>query len=264
MAYGKNKKLSKGGKKGTKKKQLDPFVRKNWYDLKAPTYLNTQSRRAGRTVVTKTTGQRIETEGLKGRVAEFNMADLAHKNEDSHKKIKLEIQDITGRSCLSDFHGLCLTKDKMNHMIRKRHSLIDTRVDIKTNDGYVVRIFVIAFTKEVKDHQVKIFSYAQTAQIKKIRRKITNLLNTTVMAGSLKDLVNLLVSDKLENDIKSTCQSVYPLDPVHIFKVKLIRKPKVDFTKLMEIHEGAPAGDDGVALAETEEAENLLTKETKA
>lgn len=259
MAYGKNKKLT--GKKGNKKKQIDPFVRKNWYDIKAPTYLNSQSRRAGRTCVTKTTGQRIETEGLKGRVAEFNLADLALKNEDSHKKMKLEVQDITGRSCLSDFHGLSLTRDRTCHMIRKRHSLIEARSDVRTSDGYVVRLFVVAFTKEIKD-QVRIFSYAQTAQIKKIRKKIVNLLQQTVGGGSLKDLVNLLISDKLESDIKSACQSIYPVEPVHVFKVKIVRKPKVDFTKLMEIHEGAPA-DTGVAMEETEEATNLLTAETK-
>jgi len=256
MAYGKNKKLSKG-KKGGKKKTIDPFTRKNWYDVKAPTYLNAQSRRAGRTCVTKTTGQRIETDGLKGRVAEFNLADLAVKNEDSHKKLKLEIQDITGRSCLSDFHGLSLTRDRINHMIRKRHSLIDVQADVKTSDGYVVRLAVVAFTKSAPN-QVKIFSYAQSAQIFKIRRKVTALLSQSVGAGSLKDLVNLLISDKLESDIKSACQSIYPLEPVHIRKVKIVRKPKLDFTRLMEIHEGAPAGDEGIVMEETEEAKNLL------
>jgi small subunit ribosomal protein S3Ae len=257
MAYGKNKKLSKGGKKGSKKKQQDPFLRKNWYDVKAPTYLST-GRRVGRTMVTKTTGQRLEADGLKGRVAEFNLADVVTANEDNHKKIKLEIQDITGRACLTDFHGLSLTRDKMCHMIRKRHSLVEVKADVKTNDGYVVRICVIAFTQDAKD-QVKVFSYAQSAQIKKIRRKITEVLAQAVGEKPLKGLVDFLVADSLEKDIKKSCHNIFPLDPVHIFKVKLVRKPKVDFTKLMEIHDNAVGVDDGVAIAESEEAKNLLT-----
>merc|ERR1712232_859326 len=110
---------------------------------------------------------------------------------------------------------------------------------------------------EVKE-QVRIFSYAQAAQIKKIRKKISALLTANIGAGSLKDLVQTLISDKLESDIKSACQSIYPLEPVHIYKVKLVRKPKVDFTKLMEIHDTADAHD-GVQLEETDEATNLLT-----
>lgn len=257
MAYGKNKKLSKKGKKGTKK--IDPFTRKNWYDVKPPSYMNASSRRAGRTMVTKTTGQIIETDGLKGRVAEFNCADLCVKNEDSHKLIKLCTEDISGRSCLTDFHGLRLTRDKTLHMIRKRHTLIETKVDLKTTDSYVIRLFVVGFTKEAKD-QVRVFSYAQTAQIKKIRRKITSLLQTTVSAGSLKDLVQLLIADKLERDIQSACQSIYPLEPVHVYKVKIVRKPKLDFTKLMEVHDNfnAAEADAGVTMEENEEAKNLL------
>lgn len=257
MAIGKNKKLNAKGRKGNKKKQLDPFVRKNWYDVKAPSYLNTTARRAGRTCVTKTTGQRIETDGLKGRVAEFNLADLAAKNEDSFKKIKLEVQDISGRNCLSDFHGLSLTRDKMHHLIRKRHSLIECKSDIKTSDGYLVRLSVLGFTKEAKD-QVKIFSYAQSSQIKKIRKKVTNLLQSTVGAGSLRNLVQHLVSDKLEADIKGAVQSIYPLDPVHIHSVKIVRKPKTDISKLLELHENIQ-NDDGVVAAEQEESKNLLT-----
>ena len=65
MAVGKNKGLSKGGKKGLKKKIVDPFSRKEWYDIKGPTtFVN---RKIGKTLVNRTQGTRIASEGLKGK-----------------------------------------------------------------------------------------------------------------------------------------------------------------------------------------------------
>ncbi|EJW78755.1 hypothetical protein WUBG_10328, partial [Wuchereria bancrofti] len=51
MAVGKNKKM---GKKGAKKKVVDPFTRKEWYDIKAPSMFNVQH--IGKTLVNRTQG----------------------------------------------------------------------------------------------------------------------------------------------------------------------------------------------------------------
>lgn len=51
MAVGKNKKM---GKKGAKKKVVDPFTRKEWYDIKAPSMFT--NRQVGKTLVNRTQG----------------------------------------------------------------------------------------------------------------------------------------------------------------------------------------------------------------
>ena len=55
MAVGKNKRLTKGGKKGQKKKIVDPFTRKEWYDVRAPVMFNTRG--ICKTPVNKTAGE---------------------------------------------------------------------------------------------------------------------------------------------------------------------------------------------------------------
>jgi len=74
MAVGKNKRISKGKGKGKGKKAMDPFARKEWYDIKAPSmFLN---RNVGKTLVNKTQGTKIASDALKGRIFETCLADL--------------------------------------------------------------------------------------------------------------------------------------------------------------------------------------------
>merc|ERR1712183_202353 len=127
--------------------------------------------------------------------------------------------------------------------------------------GFIVRIFLIAFTKDMKENQVKIFTYAQAAQIKKIRAQMVQTVQQVVSQGQLKDLVKHLVIDKIESDIKNATNRIYPLDPVHIHKVKVIKRPQFDVAKLMEIHDkGSVETDNGVQMEEAEEAKNLLAQ----
>jgi len=262
MAVGKNKRLTKGGKKGGKKKQGDPFLKKEWFDIKAPGVFSVRS--CGKTLVSRTQGTKIATEELKGRVLEVNLADLNMDEDQAYKKVKLCIEDVQGRNCLTDFHGMELTRDKQCSLIRKWSTLIEAHADVKTTDGYMVRLFVIAFTKRRAD-QVKTNCYAQTAQIRKIRAKMVDIINSEAAKGQLRDLVKKLIPESIGKEIEKQTQGIFPLKDVLIRKVKILKKPKFDITKLMELH--ADTGDDeGAAYGrpENEEATNTLSAEIKA
>ena len=69
--------LAKTGKKGVKKKVVDPFTRKDWYDIKAPSVFKVRD--VGKTLVNRTQGTRLASDGLKGRVYEVSLADLQNE-----------------------------------------------------------------------------------------------------------------------------------------------------------------------------------------
>merc|ERR1711963_905624 len=147
-----------GGKKGVKKKIIDPFTRKDWYDIKAPSIFT--NRQVGKTLVNRTQGTKIASEGLKGRVFECSLADLQGEKdaERSYRKFKLLIEEILGK---------------------KWQTLIEGNVDVKTTDGYMLRLFCIGFTTKL-DRSTKKTCYAQSSQIKNIRKKMVDIIQREV------------------------------------------------------------------------------------
>jgi len=264
MAIGKNKKLGK--KKGAKKKVQDPFLRKEWYDVKAPAPFT--NRIVGKTVVTRTTGTKIATDSLKGRVVESALSDL-NNNQDAWRKIKLCIEDIQGKTCLTNFHAMDMTRDKLCQFIRKWQTLIDAHCEVKTQDGYVLRVFVTAFTGK-QPTQARKTSYAQHQQIKAIRKKIVEIINKEASSSNLSDLVAKLNHvDQFPKLITKACQFIYPLSGALIKKVKTLKKPKFDIVRLNELYketavaakpERRGKGKGADATAEGGETQNLLAQ----
>ena len=64
------------------------------YDIKAPSVFKV--RQVGKTLVNRTAGTRIASDGLKGRVYEVSLADLQSENdaERSFRKFKLICEDV--------------------------------------------------------------------------------------------------------------------------------------------------------------------------
>merc|ERR1711865_120809 len=133
-----------------------------------------------------------------------------------------------GKNCLTQFYGMNLTTDKLRSMVKKWQTLIEANVDVKTTDGYLLRVFCFGFTKRV---------------------------NKEVATEDLKSLVNKLIPDSIGKDIEKECTDIYPLHDVHIRKVKVLKKPKFDATKLMDIHGemGGQTDENGEIVAVTGE-----------
>nr|CAA71201.1 ribosomal protein S3a [Drosophila melanogaster] len=237
MAVGKNKGLSKGGKKGGKKKVVDPFSRKDWYDVKAPNMF--QTRQIGKTLVNRTQGQRIASDYFKGRVFEVSLVPDLQKDidpEHSFRKFRLIAEDVQDRNVLCNFHGMDLTTDKYRSMVKKWQTLIEAIVEAKTVDGYLLRVFCIGFTAKDQQSQRKT-CYAHESQVRKIRSgRMTDIITNEVSGADLKQLVNKLALDSIAKDIEKSCQRIYPLHDVYIRKVKVLKKPRFDVSKLLELH----------------------------
>ncbi|KAG2316169.1 hypothetical protein Bca52824_019291 [Brassica carinata] len=244
MAVGKNKRISKG-RKGGKKKIVDPFSKKDWYDIKAPS--NFTHRNVGKTLVSRTQGTKIASEGLKHRVFEVSLADLQNDEDNAYRKIRLRAEDVQGRNVLTQFWGMDFTTDKLRSLVKKWQTLIESHVDVKTTDNYTLRLFCIAFTKR-RANQVKRTCYAQSSQIRQIRSKMREIMIKEASSSDLKELVAKFIPESIGKEIEKATQGIYPLQNVFIRKVKILKAPKFDLGKLMEVHGDYTAEDVGVKV----------------
>jgi len=231
MAAGKNPKTFK--KKGQKKKVVDPFSKKEWFHIKAPAPFRVRD--MGWTPANRTEGQRTVAENLKGRVFEVSLADLQKDESQFYQNIKLKCQEVQGSDVLTSFHGLDFTTDKKRSLVRKWQTLIEAHLDVKTSDGYFLRLFCIGFTRRMTN-QLRKTSYAQASQVKRIRRKMFSVMEREASSSDLKNLVEKFISNSIGEKIAKECQGIYPLQNVFIRKVKVLKSPKFDAYKFADLH----------------------------
>lgn len=187
------------------------------------------------------------SENLRGRVISISLDDCntPEKKEQmtSWRKLKFQVDEIKGHDCYTNFHGMDITRDHGCAMIKKWHSLIESFVQAKTTDGYIVRMFAIAFTKKTP-RQVKATCYAKSSKKKLIRQKMMEIMTTTIQKSNLKDLVNILISGEVGQQIRKECSTkIFPLQENNsciVRKVKILKKPRFDLTKLMELYKNKP------------------------
>ena len=201
----------------------------------------------------------VSADSLRGRVFTVSLGELNNNaHELAWRKIKLQVEEIKGFDCYTNFHGMDITRDKLCSLVKKWHSLIEAFVQAKTLDGYLVRVFAIAFTRRHKS-QVKATCYAKASQAKLLREKIMSILVGEAAKNTLKDLFKKLLTDQVAKNITKECQKIFPLENVLIRKVKVLKKPKFDLTKLMELYQDKPEAAKAETVAAPGETTNALS-----
>merc|ERR1712178_98403 len=88
--------------------------------------------------------------------------------------------------------------------------------------------------------QVKATCYAKASHQKLIRKKM-KIMQSTIQKSTLKDFVKTLVKEEIGKRIQKECYKIFPLeDNCMVRKIKILKKPKFDLTKLMELYKDRP------------------------
>jgi ribosomal protein S3AE len=170
----------------------------------------------------------LAADGLRNRVFELNLGDLKpNSEEDAFRKLKFRVEEVQGKACLTNFYGMDMTTDKLRSLVRKWQSLIECHTEVKTSDGFNLRVFAIAFTKR-RPNQAKKTAYAQSGQVKNIRKKMVEIIQRECSSSDLMTLCNKFMAETIGKEIEKACAGIYPLQNVFVRKVKSLRAPKLE------------------------------------
>lgn len=226
----------KGAKKGTRKKAVDTFAKKEWFELKAPSIFAKTSQ--GRTLVTKSSAKQNLEKLVMGRCFIVNQADLTGSEIGNFRKFKFLVEEVKGRDAIGSFYSMELTTDKARGIVKKWHDLIEGNVSVKTTDGYTLRVFVMAQSKR-PEGCTKARCYIQTTKQKLIRKEMFAIVQEELSDCDINRAMKKLCDDSIGAQIEKRCGLIAPLQNCYTKKVSVLKRPK----KLIETSEEIRIGD---------------------
>ena len=188
-------------------RKLDGWKSKEWYNIEAPVYLN-------RSIVGNTMAG--EPSLLLGRNIETTVGELTNDMTKNNTKVLLRINNVVGDTATTDLVGHELTTDYIRSIVKRQTSRIDANIDVKTKDGYVIRVKPTCFT----------IKRARSSQIKAIRELMVGIVKKRASESDFENFMQDAILGKLSATIYRQAKFIYPLRRVEIRKTQVESKPE--------------------------------------
>ena len=191
------------------RKMREAWKAKQWYRVLAPGMFNNAE-------IGETPAR--EPEMLLGRVSEASLQDISGDFTKSHIKLYFKINGVKGTDASTEFIGHDMTSDYIRRLTRRRNSKIEDVVDVRTKDGYKVRVKLVMISVG------RISSSHQHA----VRMRGREVVVSQASNMTMPELVKAMVSGELSKSVAKDCKKIRPIKRVEIRKSEILRKPAVD------------------------------------
>ncbi len=165
-----------------------------------------------------------DDENALGRVIEITLFDILKGDPSQHQyKLYFQLHKVEGEIATTIFKRFEYSKEFLRSLVRRGSSKINFIIDIKTKDGYVFRVKVIALTHRPLN----------TSRKHALRIIARDVINKTVPEMTIDQFVQATCYSKINSDIMAAFKRVIKVRHVGLEKVKLIRTADKE-TKLLE------------------------------
>ncbi|AKB18347.1 MULTISPECIES: 30S ribosomal protein S3ae [unclassified Methanosarcina] len=187
-------------------RKLDGWKSKEWYNIEAPVYLN-------RAIVGNTMAG--DPSLLLGRNVETTVGELTNDMTKNNTKVILRINNVVGDIATTDLMGHELTTDYIRSIVKRQTSRIDANVDVKTKDGYIIRVKPTCFT----------IKRARSSQMKAIREMMVEIVKRRAAESDFETFMQEAILGRLSAAIYRQAKFIYPLRRVEIRKTEVEKIP---------------------------------------
>ena len=165
-----------------------------------------------------------DDENASGRVIEITLFDILKGDPSQHQyKLYFQLHKVEGEIATTIFKRFEYSKEFLRSLVRRGSSKINFIIDIKTKDGYVFRVKVIALTHRPLN----------TSRKHALRIIARDVINKTVPEMTIDQFVQATCYSKINSDLMAAFKKVIRVRHVGLEKVKLIRTADKE-TKLLE------------------------------
>jgi len=183
----------------------DKWREKRWITIHAPESFN---------VVPIAYVPITDDENAIGRVLEVTLYDILKGDPSQYQyKMYFQIDKINGDKASTIFKRFEYSKEFLRSLVRRGSSKINFIIDIKTKDGYIFRVKVIALTHR----------QLNTSRKHALRLIIKDVINNTVPQMTVEQFVQATCYSKINSDIMAAIKKIIRVRHVGLEKVKLIR-----------------------------------------
>lgn len=183
----------------------DKWREKRWVTVTAPESFN---------VVPIAYVPITDDENAIGRVLEVTLYDILKGDPSQHQyKMYFQIDKVDGDKASTIFKRFEYSKEFLRSLVRRGSSKINFIIDIKTKDGYIFRVKVIALTHR----------QLNTSRKHALRLIAKDVIEKTVPEMTVDQFVQATCYSKINSDIMAAFKKVIRVRHVGLEKVKLIR-----------------------------------------
>ena len=164
-----------------------------------------------------------DEENAKGRVIEVTLFDILKGDTSQHQyKIYFQIDKVEGDKATSIFKRYEYAKEFLRSLVRRGSSKITFVSEVKTKDGYIFRIKIIALTHR----------QLNTSRKHALRLIAKEVMEKTIPQMTIDQFVQATCYGKINSDIMAAAKKVIRMRHVGLEKVKLVRTADAEIALL--------------------------------